>query len=278
MARHLLPGRSAGRPLARILRALLPGGGGRLDLLQRAVGNDGARAGSRARRRRFASPANCRARSPTPAGCAIAARSSTPSCARSSRSRRKLQVILVQLPPSFAPKDGRAALRSFLEQLPRDFRFAIEFRHPGWHRPQIVRLLQKHRVCWVWADTSPLNERNLAPFELWPNTTDFLYVRLLGDYSTKYAQRRRAPAPIRQAALETRSGAGKLGAEDRAPSRGDAQRLGVREQSLRRLRARDLPAPRATARLRTAAAHALPTRSPPIPASSSFSRRRRDSA
>lgn len=98
----------------------------------------------------------------------------------------KLQVILVQLPPSFSPKDGGGALRAFLLQLPRDFRFAIEFRHPGWHRPNIVRLLQKHRVCWVWADTSPLNERNLAPFELWPNTTDFLYVRLLGDYQTKY--------------------------------------------------------------------------------------------
>ncbi|HMJ06045.1 MAG TPA: DUF72 domain-containing protein [Chthoniobacterales bacterium] len=98
----------------------------------------------------------------------------------------KLQVILIQLPPSFAPKEGQPVLRNFLAQLPRDFRFAIEFRHPGWHRPQIVRLLEKHRVCWVWADTSPLNERNLAPFELWPHTTDFLYVRLLGDYTTKY--------------------------------------------------------------------------------------------
>ncbi len=38
----------------------------------------------------------------------------------------------------------------------------------------------------MWADTSPLNQRNLAPFELWPNTADFLYVRLLGDYTTKY--------------------------------------------------------------------------------------------
>jgi uncharacterized protein YecE (DUF72 family) len=98
----------------------------------------------------------------------------------------KLQVILIQLPPSFAPKEGRPILRSFLAQLPRDFRFAIEFRHPGWHRPQVVRLLERYRVCWVWADTSPLNERNLAPFELWPNTSDFVYVRLLGDYTTKY--------------------------------------------------------------------------------------------
>jgi len=99
----------------------------------------------------------------------------------------KLRVILIQLPPSFAPKEGKPALRKFLAQLPRDFRFAIEFRHVGWHRPQIIRLLEKYRTCWVWADTSPLNERNLAPFEFLPRTTDFIYLRLLGDYATKYS-------------------------------------------------------------------------------------------
>lgn len=98
----------------------------------------------------------------------------------------KLQVILIQLPPSFTPKDGNAALRNFLPQLPRDFRFAIEFRHPGWHRPQIIHLLEKFRVCWVWSDMSPLDERNLAPFEFLPLTTDFVYLRLLGDAITKY--------------------------------------------------------------------------------------------
>src|SRR5205823_6201252 len=98
----------------------------------------------------------------------------------------KLQVVLIQLPPSFTPKDGKQPLRKFLMQLPKDFRFAIEFRHAGWHRPQIIRLLEQCRICWVWADTSPLNERNLAPFEFLPQTTDFLYLRLLGDYATKY--------------------------------------------------------------------------------------------
>jgi uncharacterized protein YecE (DUF72 family) len=98
----------------------------------------------------------------------------------------KLQVILIQLPPSFAPKDGKRVLREFVSGLPHDFRFAIEFRHPGWHRPQFIHLLEKNHVCWVWADTTPLNERNLAPFEFLPLTTDFLYVRLLGDYATKY--------------------------------------------------------------------------------------------
>jgi uncharacterized protein YecE (DUF72 family) len=99
----------------------------------------------------------------------------------------KLRVILIQLPPAFSPKDGKPALRSFLRQLPKAFRFAIEFRHAGWHRPQIIGLLEKYRVAWVWADTSPLNERNLAPFEFLPLTADFLYVRLLGDYATKYS-------------------------------------------------------------------------------------------
>jgi len=99
---------------------------------------------------------------------------------------QKLSIILIQLPPSFAPKDSRQSLRKFLPQLPKDFRFAIEFRHPGWHRPQIISLLQKYHVCWVWADTTPLSERNLAPFEFLPLTTDFLYLRLLGDYATKY--------------------------------------------------------------------------------------------
>jgi uncharacterized protein YecE (DUF72 family) len=98
----------------------------------------------------------------------------------------KLQVILIQLPPSFTPKEGKQALRKFLAQLPRDFRFAIEFRDAGWHRPQIIGLLEKYRICWVWADTSALNERNLAPFEFLPRTADFIYLRLLGDYTTKY--------------------------------------------------------------------------------------------
>ena len=98
----------------------------------------------------------------------------------------KLHVILVQLPPSLTPANGKHALRKFLAQLPRDFRFALEFRHAGWHRPQFIRLVEKYRVCWVWADTTPLNERNLAPFEFLPCTTDFLYLRLLGDYGTKY--------------------------------------------------------------------------------------------
>ena len=51
------------------------------------------------------------------------------------------------------------------------------------HHPASSR---NYRVCWVWSDTSPLNERNLAPFEFQPLTTDFIYLRLLGHTFTKY--------------------------------------------------------------------------------------------
>ena len=98
----------------------------------------------------------------------------------------KLRVILIQLPPSYGPKEEQGGLRDFLRQLPNDFRFAVEFRHPAWHRPHIIRLLEKCRVSWVWSDMSPLNERNEAPFEFRPLTTDFIYLRLLGDALTKY--------------------------------------------------------------------------------------------
>ncbi|MEO6873127.1 MAG: DUF72 domain-containing protein [Chthoniobacterales bacterium] len=98
----------------------------------------------------------------------------------------KLHVVLIQLPPSYRPREEKSAFRDFIAQLPSDFRFAVEFRDDGWHRPNIIHLLEKHRVCWVWNDLSPLNERNFAPFEFQPLTTDFIYLRLLGHSVTKY--------------------------------------------------------------------------------------------
>jgi uncharacterized protein YecE (DUF72 family) len=46
---------------------------------------------------------------------------------------KKLGVVLIQLPAVFeSTRDNGKNLRSFLERLPSDIRFAIEFRHPGW--------------------------------------------------------------------------------------------------------------------------------------------------
>lgn len=47
--------------------------------------------------------------------------------------RSKLGVILIQFPAAFEPtKDDAGRLRDFLQRLPNDIRFAVEFRNPGW--------------------------------------------------------------------------------------------------------------------------------------------------
>ena len=102
--------------------------------------------------------------------------------------RPKLGCVLVQLPPGFKPKHDEAALRQFVSCLPRDWRFAIEFRDPAWHVPRVVHWLNEHGVCWVWPDTEPLLHEAEGAFEWLPQTADFIYIRLLGDQKTKYSE------------------------------------------------------------------------------------------
>jgi uncharacterized protein YecE (DUF72 family) len=94
--------------------------------------------------------------------------------------------VLIQLPPGFAPARDGTALREFVLGLPHGWRFAIEFRHPDWHQPRFVKLLEERGICWVWNDLSPLPEQERAPFGFLPETADFLYVRLMGDARTKF--------------------------------------------------------------------------------------------
>lgn len=100
--------------------------------------------------------------------------------------RSKLGCVLVQLPPYFTLGNDEQALRDFVRTLPSDFRFAIEFRDASWGLPRIAHLLEEHRVCWVWNDVTPLAQAVEGAFGYLPQTTDFLYVRLLGDLTTKY--------------------------------------------------------------------------------------------
>jgi uncharacterized protein YecE (DUF72 family) len=115
--------------------------------------------------------------------------------------REKLGPILWQLPPNFAFDAERLA--SFLALLPRDLnaaaalarkrdafmrgrvalgigvnhtmRYALEVRHESFNDPRFVRLLRKHNVALVIAETA----------RRWPMlqdiTADFLYLRLHGD-------------------------------------------------------------------------------------------------
>ena len=81
----------------------------------------------------------------------------------------RLGPLLIQLPPNMKRDDDRLA--AFLEQLPANRRWAVEFRHDSWHDDAIESLLRRFNVSWAAVDT---DER---PAEC-RDTADFWYVRL----------------------------------------------------------------------------------------------------
>lgn len=94
---------------------------------------------------------------------------------------------LLQLPPSFQARlHEEKILRAFLREWPDRLPLAIEFRHESWSVPHTARVLEDHGVAWVWADTHPLGEEKRAGFGFLPVTARHLYLRLLGDFRTKY--------------------------------------------------------------------------------------------
>jgi uncharacterized protein YecE (DUF72 family) len=99
---------------------------------------------------------------------------------------RKTACVLIQLPPQFVPRTDERALREFILELPHGFRFAVEFRSDEWHLPRIAHLLEQHRICWVWNDITSLEEQATGAFQFLPRTTDFLYLRLLGDLQSRF--------------------------------------------------------------------------------------------
>lgn len=84
----------------------------------------------------------------------------------------KLGPVLIQLPPDFK-RPEISALAAFLDTLPDDIRFAVEFRHRSWHATETGELLQVHRICWASTEYQYLPQRVYV-------TTDFLYIRWIG--------------------------------------------------------------------------------------------------
>lgn len=64
---------------------------------------------------------------------------------RASRLGAKLGPMLFQLPPTFQA-DGAALLR-FVDELPGDHRWVIEFRHPSWHTREIYQTLGARAIA-----------------------------------------------------------------------------------------------------------------------------------
>jgi len=85
----------------------------------------------------------------------------------------KMGAILIQLPPSFAYKRDRGNMAGFLEVLPEEYEFAVEFRDHSWFRDDIWKLLSDHNVAYTIVDEP------LLPPEVHV-TANFSYIRWHG--------------------------------------------------------------------------------------------------
>ena len=85
------------------------------------------------------------------------------------RSARRLGPILFQLPPNL--KCDAALLGDYLEGLPKDLRYAFEFRHESWLAEPVYETLRKHNVSLCVAESERLEVPEVV-------TADFVYYRL----------------------------------------------------------------------------------------------------
>src|SRR6185436_13787655 len=71
------------------------------------------------------------------------------------------------------------AVAQLLPKLPRDIRFAIEFRQKGWIHDGVLALLAEHGVALALSDGRFIPRKQMLQLALRP-TADFNYVRLMG--------------------------------------------------------------------------------------------------
>lgn len=90
--------------------------------------------------------------------------------------QNKLLCLLMQLPPSLKKEEGLPKLERLIPHLWQKYRYAIEVGHDSWFTKEVYDLLKKHKICLAWSQQDAIQ----TPAEI---TTDFLYLRLIGDKS-----------------------------------------------------------------------------------------------
>jgi uncharacterized protein YecE (DUF72 family) len=89
---------------------------------------------------------------------------------------KKTLALLIQLPPSIKIKPGLESLRNLLPLLDDRFRYAVEVRHQSWFQDLAYNFFADNDICLVWSQLARLSTPPIV-------TTDFLYVRFIGDRS-----------------------------------------------------------------------------------------------
>ena len=84
--------------------------------------------------------------------------------------------FLIQMPPYLSFKSGFNLLKNFCNLLDTRYRYALEARQISWFNDEFFSFLMEQDICLVWNELDSIR----APPKI---TTDFVYVRLIGDRS-----------------------------------------------------------------------------------------------
>ncbi|MGH1566487.1 MAG: DUF72 domain-containing protein [Nitrosopumilus sp.] len=93
----------------------------------------------------------------------------------------KVSALVLQLPPSLSFEEAKPRLGKLFEILPDYFLYPIEGRHESWFSDDAIDFLKENNYCLVWNDVEGINN----PM---PITSNYLYVRLIGDRSIPYSE------------------------------------------------------------------------------------------
>ena len=90
----------------------------------------------------------------------------------------KLGPILIQLGPDYAPTE-LPTLTKFLEKLPADLQFAVEFRQRAWITDAVLAMLAERRVACTLTDARWIPRKTMIALAARP-TAGFAYLRWMG--------------------------------------------------------------------------------------------------
>ena len=85
----------------------------------------------------------------------------------------KVLALLIQLPPSMGIVEGMNRLRDIIPELDKRFRYAVEVRDSSWFQDLAYSFFTNNNMCMVWSQLAGIR----TPIV----TTDFLYIRFIGD-------------------------------------------------------------------------------------------------
>lgn len=95
--------------------------------------------------------------------------------------RKKILALVFQLPPSLSFADAKPRLAELIQYLPEHYKYPIEGRHESWFTDEAIDYLAENNLCLVWNEVAGVS--NPCPI-----TSDYLYLRLIGDRSISEEQ------------------------------------------------------------------------------------------